>query len=256
LGLSASLSISDSLLYATSYNGVWKTVDKGRSWKNVLNGTWGSIIKTDWQNPLRAWFISNDGKLYRTDNGGKTWQDMGQPIPGGIYSLSVDQDDPSILYTTTSIGIYRSPDRGDTWLWYPQYPSRYISDLLVVNHGQWLATTTPYGIYTSLDAGNSWGGPYMYVGHDSNDLNAVLSSLVADPNDANTLYGVSIKGVYRSYDFGRNWEYLDGSPRIMGDLATCKLDNQTTRLFAGYPGVWSVDIKYVNYKIFLPFVIR
>ena len=57
--------------------------------------------------------ISN---VYRTADGGATWQDIGQDLPEApVNAIMVDPDHPTILYVGTDVGVYYSANTGQTW---------------------------------------------------------------------------------------------------------------------------------------------
>lgn len=81
--------------------------------------------------------------IYRTQDGGKTWQDVTSGIPDGAYVNSVKEDpeQKGLLYAATELRVYVSFDNGD--LWQPlqlNMPVTSIRDILV--HGDDLDVAT------------------------------------------------------------------------------------------------------------------
>jgi photosystem II stability/assembly factor-like uncharacterized protein len=67
-------------------------------------------------------YPANFGHVFRTDNGGLSWQSMGgqDVAQGGLPNvgaavIKVDPADSNTLYVGTEIGLYRSTDAGQTW---------------------------------------------------------------------------------------------------------------------------------------------
>ena len=65
----------------------------------------------------------SDGKLFRSRDFGKTWQQA--PLPGRVessaYFLATHPDDPNLLFLAATLGqLYRSIDGGDTWTALPR----------------------------------------------------------------------------------------------------------------------------------------
>jgi photosystem II stability/assembly factor-like uncharacterized protein len=60
-------------------------------------------------------YSTND--LYRTDDGGNSWIDIGSPLPDWpISALAIDPTNPSVLYAASAAGgLYRSSDTGASW---------------------------------------------------------------------------------------------------------------------------------------------
>ena len=60
--------------------------------------------------------------VYRTQDGGESWQGLSQGLPSGCYAnvlrgaMSLDAQDPcGVYFGTTSGSVYASADRGDSW---------------------------------------------------------------------------------------------------------------------------------------------
>lgn len=76
------------------------------------------------------------GFLFRTDDGGVTWNHVGADIHDaagslvGINAIEVDPGDPDVVYAATNIGVFRSGNRGDAWVPFNQgLPNVWIRDL-------------------------------------------------------------------------------------------------------------------------------
>jgi photosystem II stability/assembly factor-like uncharacterized protein len=54
--------------------------------------------------------------LYRSDNGGNTWYDIGDSLPDvPTNAVIVDPDHAEIIYVGNDLGVWASIDDGDTW---------------------------------------------------------------------------------------------------------------------------------------------
>jgi photosystem II stability/assembly factor-like uncharacterized protein len=87
---------------------LWRSLDSGKTWKKMaLN------LSTFAVDPAtsRLYGIRN-GKVLASDDGGKTWRQIGRK-PGGTFDLVIDPADPRIFYTVPS--LWQSRDRGVTW---------------------------------------------------------------------------------------------------------------------------------------------
>ncbi|NEA30679.1 hypothetical protein [Streptomyces sp. SID13031] len=86
--------------------------------------------------PLTAWVgLSGEAAVpadsafvFRTSDGGETWQPVGHHIVGGVaqgivsggvplgvHALELDPADPAVLFAATDAGVFRSTDSGDSW---------------------------------------------------------------------------------------------------------------------------------------------
>ncbi|RME45981.1 MAG: glycosyl hydrolase, partial [Caldilineae bacterium] len=122
-------------------DGVYKSMDGGRSWKNmglkesehiskiIVHPENSDVVWVAAQGPL--WSSGGERGLYKTTDGGKTWkQVLSVDEWTGVTDLVMDPRDPDRLYAATwqrhrnvaaymgggpGSGIWRSTDGGETW---------------------------------------------------------------------------------------------------------------------------------------------
>ena len=170
--------------------GLYKTVDGGKTWKNILyvdNTTGASDIKMDPSNPNKLyatmWEFSRlpyrfesggpGSGLYVSIDGGETWdrktQENGLP-KGDLGRLTVDisQSNPNVVYL--------------------------------------LAEATESALLRSNDGGNNW----HTVNSDFNvaDRPFYYSEIEVDPNDPDTVYNIATF-IRRSIDGGKTFSMLE-----------------------------------------------
>ncbi len=121
--------------------GVYRSKDGGATWEKVLfvsNRTGASDISMDPSNPRilyagmwhtyrTPWTIhsgSKDGGVYRSTDGGDTWQRLTRGLPVDVLigktAVSVSPADPNRVWALVEAaddkgGLYRSDDGGDAW---------------------------------------------------------------------------------------------------------------------------------------------
>ena len=122
-------------------NGVWKTLDGGKSWNNMglkESRQIGGIVVDPTNSDVvfvaaegSAWGPGGERGLYKTSDGGKSWKKVLEISDHtGVNNVVMDPVDSNILYATseqrrrhafTKIGggpesaIYKSTDKGETW---------------------------------------------------------------------------------------------------------------------------------------------
>jgi photosystem II stability/assembly factor-like uncharacterized protein len=156
-----------------AHSGIFKTVDGGATWTNLTRtasglprGVTGRIgLAVSPAKPSRIWAqIEHDsGGLYRSDDGGQTWQflngDRRMRQRAWYYThIYADPVDTNTVYSL-NVGFFRSRDGGRT---FPQTISVPHGD----NHDLWIAPNDPNrminandgGANVSMNAGASWTG--------------------------------------------------------------------------------------------------
>ena len=145
---------SDGTVFLGCDNGLYKSADKGRSWKQVLNEGWvmdlveseGVLIGTGQKGIMRStdngehweWVISEGGVGIAVER-----------IDGGFAAISCNT-------RTKSRRIHISLDSGKTWKAIDEglQPSLFISSIKQM--GKYLICGHPDGIFRSSDMGKTW----------------------------------------------------------------------------------------------------
>ena len=215
----------------TMYKGIYKSTDYAQSWAPVspLEGDFNPYIWDLVIDPLKSntLYAGGQGGIYKTTDGGESWNRMGQGLPPGPYgtpievvSLAIDPVNPNILYAGTyhQNGLYKSTDGGETWKiantgmeWYGDVPS--VSALAINPSNSnvlYAGTYNPddghgIGVFKSTDGGESW----ILVNPERLFRKGVVS-LAIDPLRPNTVYSGNIYGeVFKTTDAGQHWKLMD-----------------------------------------------
>ena len=126
---------SSKLLVAISAVGVWLTDDGGETWRHSNEGIVPDYVpeETRDQNPIQhcvhdvrrapgrpeRLFMQFHGGVYRSDDGGGSWLDIGEGLPSDFgFPIVVDPADPDSAYVIPLIGAEdRTPPDGAVRVW-------------------------------------------------------------------------------------------------------------------------------------------
>jgi len=231
---------------ASASGGVWKTINDGTTWTPVFDkeGSYsiGAIV-LDPKNPLTVWVgtgennsqrsVSYGNGVYRSDDGGKTWKNVGLKTSEHIGRIAIDPKDSNTVYVAAQgplwgpggeRGLFKTSDNGKTWkkiltvsdntgvtdvVIDPQNPETvYAASYQRRRHMWTLINGGPESaIYKSTDSGATWNK--LKAGLPTTDMGRV--GLAISLVDSNVIYATveaadKKGGIFRSSDRGGSWE--------------------------------------------------
>jgi photosystem II stability/assembly factor-like uncharacterized protein len=149
---------ADTLWAGTDDGLVWVTRDGGANWTNVTPGEltpWSKVtqiepshfdLDTAYASVSRLRIDDLHALLYRTRDGGKTWQSIAAGLPANapVNSVREDPQRRGLLFAATETSVWVSFDDGDHWdslqLNLPHTSMRDLliheDDLIVATHGR------------------------------------------------------------------------------------------------------------------------
>ena len=215
--------------------GVYKSVDGGETWENILylNESTGcadlamdpsdpnTLYASMWEFRRTAWSFNSGGDnsaLYKSTDGGKNWDKIHNGFPEGKLgrlAIGVSESNPNTLYTVIEAekdedkGLYRSTDGGKNWeqknndfgiTVRPFYFSRIVVDPRDEN------TVVKAGLYGSIS--KDGGETFESLGNMHPDIH----DMVFDINNSDLMYVGTDGGVYRSWNKGVTMEIVENLP--------------------------------------------
>jgi photosystem II stability/assembly factor-like uncharacterized protein len=191
------------LWIATASGGLWRSLNRGHTWVNVFEGmevnTFGDVALAS-SNPLVV-YAGTGGQnnrqstswgngVYRSEDGGDSWEHMGLAGTRHIAEVQVHPRNPDVVYVAAS---------GDLW-----------------------NASEDRGVYRSFDGGRNWR-KVLYVDEDTGAIDLVLNY-----DDPDIIYAATYQrrrrawgfngggpgsGIHRSTDGGDTWtELTEGIP--------------------------------------------
>ncbi|GIV36809.1 MAG: hypothetical protein KatS3mg032_1188 [Cyclobacteriaceae bacterium] len=154
--------------------------------------------------PLLYYFGATGGGVWRTTDGGQTWENISDGFFGGsIGAVAVSEADPNVIYVgggektvrgnvSHGYGMWKSVDAGKTWVNIGLNESRHIPRVRIHPKnpdivyaavlGDLFKSSQERGVYKSVDGGKTW----KRVLFANADAGAV--DLCFDPNNPRILY--------------------------------------------------------------------
>lgn len=196
------------IIYAASASGgVWKTINEGTTWEPIFQHAASTSIGDVTIAPSNqdiVWIGGGEANIFRSSmagsgvykstNGGKTWQHMGLTGTHTIPRIIIHPRNPDIVYVASS---------GHEW-----------------------TENEERGLYKTIDGGKTWD-KVLYI-----DQRTGVIDLVMDPTDSQILYAAiwqrtrkkwndprnepdyTSSGIYKTIDGGESWKKIvNGLPK-------------------------------------------
>jgi photosystem II stability/assembly factor-like uncharacterized protein len=231
---------------AVASGGVWKTTNAGTTWTPIFDNEASysiGAIALDPKNPLVVWVGTGENNsqrsvaygsgLYKSEDGGRTWRNVGLKTSEHIGRIAIDPKDSNIVYVASQgplwgpggeRGLFKTTDGGKTWKSILNISENTGVTDVVIDHNdpntlycasyqrrrhRWtLINGGPESaIYKSTDAGATWNR--LRAGLPTVELGRV--GLAISPVDSNVIYATVEAadrrgGIFRSGDRGGSWE--------------------------------------------------
>lgn len=210
---------------AVGDNGLMMSSDYGKTWERKMNGVvdgHAQEIEVSCTNPSLMYLLMNPWEkkhrvyVYRSQDGGNRWQDVGFPLPdvslpalgyvdGAATNLELDPYNDSVVYVATNgYGVFKTTDAGSTWtpintgLTTPYIRGPRALLVHPQNSSVLFVSTQAGGLYTSTDAGQTWR--HVRTGHN------FTFGMAIDPTDPSRMFVCCPeKRIIRTSDGGTTW---------------------------------------------------
>jgi photosystem II stability/assembly factor-like uncharacterized protein len=187
---------NNTFYFGATGGGVWKTTDGGNNWKNISDKYFGGSIGAvavapsdenviyvgEGENTMRGNVSEGLRGLWRSDDAGRTWRNIGLKDARHIIRIVIHPRDPNTVWLAVmghlfgpnnERGIYKTTDGGKTWKRTLFINNQTGCSDLVMEPGNpsvfyaamWRALRTPYsmesggegsGLWKSTNGGETW----------------------------------------------------------------------------------------------------
>ena len=245
--------------YYTGFTGggVYKTTDGGKNWVNVSDGNFktGSvgaltaapsnsnvIYAGMGETCIRGNMSAGDG-MYKTTDGGKTWEHIGLPESHFIGEIAVHPKDENVAWVAVmghafgtegneERGVYKTTDGGKNWekvLYHNRYTGAVDVEVDPTNPNilyasLWEAYRNPWkmssggegsGLYKSTDGGETWTNISERPGMPKGLMGKIgVAISPVNPDRIWTIIESDHGGVFRSDDSGETWNRVNSERNL------------------------------------------
>ena len=228
--------------------GVWRTDNAGTTWTPLFDDTGVfsiGAVTVDPSNPHTIWVGTGENTgsrhagygdgIYRSRDGGQSWDHMGLEASERISEILVHPDDPDTVWVAAQgplwssggeRGLYKTTDGGRTWdrvlsagewtgvtdiVMDPRNPDRLVAATWQRHRtvAAYMGAGPESGIHVSDDGGETW----REVTSGLPDENIGKIGLAISPQNPDIVYAAVETerrqgGVYRSSDRGESWTLM------------------------------------------------
>lgn len=246
---------SKTFYVAAAAGGVWKTTNNGTTFRQIWTNTrvvsMGDLAVAP-SDPMQIWAgtgeedsrnsISPGGGIFKSTDGGETWEAKGLEQTQVIGRIVVHPTNPDLVYVAAlghiwgpnpERGLYRTKDGGDTWELVKHVSDRagFVDVVMHPHHPEvlwaasWERERGPYylqsggpgsALWKTADGGDTWT---EVSGNGFPTATKGRIGLAISASNPHTMYamveaeeeedGSGGNGLYRSTDSGESWEKMN-----------------------------------------------
>ncbi|HET8797883.1 MAG TPA: hypothetical protein VFO89_09350, partial [Thermoanaerobaculia bacterium] len=226
----------DRIVLGIEGDGVYLSHDRGATFARSSNGLHNVRITTIAPDPIeknRVWaavaFGGAASGIYRSDDGGATWEKASRTVLPEVLSLVIaaDAEEETKFVAGTEKGFFRSADGAE---WTQAEPASFpirVQKIVRFNRLRAFAATAE-GVFTTRDGGSNW---YRLAQAKNRAVDIAIGALGGNK----ALYALTAAGL-ELFD-GANWLPVEGAPSKGRSLAIRTVDGVDTLFIAGAEGV-------------------
>ncbi|MGJ8714219.1 MAG: VPS10 domain-containing protein [Maribacter stanieri] len=239
----------DIMYVGTASGGLWKSTSGGIKWDPIFDKeVTASIgaVAIQQSNPSVIWAGTGEGNprnslnggygVYKSLDGGKTWNSMGLEKTRHIHRIKIDPMNPNTVYVGAigspwgehpERGVFKTTDGGETWekvlfvnnktgvadlIMDPTNPNKLIAAMWEHKRDPWFFNSggSGSGLYITNDGGKNWKKLSEEDGLPAGDLGRIGVAIApGKPDVIYALVEAKKNALYKSEDGGFKWKKIN-----------------------------------------------
>ncbi len=209
------------VLLGTSAGELYVSTDSGARWSRFAHLGSGNSYVLDHvaidprdSNTIyvAAWDVENiGGDLFRSRDGGRTWQALQGMHGKSIRAMALAPSDPNMIVAGALDGVFRSRNGGDTWeqISPPNHAEIHNIESIAIDptNADRIYAGTWHLPWKTEDGGKNWHSIKNGVIDDSD-----VFSIIVDPVTPNVIYLSACSGIYKSENYAELFHKIQGIP--------------------------------------------
>jgi photosystem II stability/assembly factor-like uncharacterized protein len=225
----------DRIFLGTSAGRIYLSSDKGVTWSRFAHlGTAVEMVldhvvidpvhsRNIFVAAWNAQTPDRDGEIFRSKDGGRTWDLIADMHGKSVRALSMAPSDPKVLVAGALDGIYRTRDGGDNWERISPEHHAEIKNVESIaidpQNPDIIYAGTWHLPWKTEDGGKTWHNIKKGVIDDSD-----VFSIVIDSTNPASVFISACSGIYRSENAGELFRKIQGIPYSARRTRMLKMD--------------------------------
>jgi photosystem II stability/assembly factor-like uncharacterized protein len=222
----------NSIVYAGTWQGMFKSTDEGKTWFKINNGISGKdimCIDIEKEGSQNIYIGTRLNGIFKTEDGGNIWSSISNGLDNlNIKSIKINPLNSDLVYAGTAKGLMKSQNKGQAW----ESVGEPLSDIVVksisISGNNLYVGTSGEGVFKSSDLGDSW----ILKDSGLSPIGKMVNVVLASPLSKNVVFAGTEDGLYKTIDGGNNWIQSESSN--MADF-----------------GVFTIEFNYFSSSFFL-----
>lgn len=209
------------IIFAATYTGgLFKSDNSGGSWTKILSKIVVydvAVHPTDPKIIYASGIFGTAGKLLKTADGGKSWEEIynEQSAQNPVRTVAINPESPNqVVIGLESGDIIKSADSGISWKFVDTFKSKI--QRMYWQHGGLYILSKQFGLYKTSDFGTSFENISLGLTKIADikkwnlmeqlDNVSNFNQFFIDPYSKNLIYLTSEQGLFKTVDEGKNWQ--------------------------------------------------